>query len=51
MNRVTSYYEKYPYVIGKFISLYRRSTGNLPYFSRFPVDSLRELSWLMGHGL
>ena len=49
-NRERSYYQRYPYIIGKFISLYWRSMDNIRYFFIFPVDSLRVLAWLIRHG-
>lgn len=49
-NRDSSYYKKYPYIIGKFISLYWRSMDNIRYFFIFPTDSFRVFAWLMKHG-
>lgn len=49
-NRDSSYYKKYPYIIGKFISFYWRSMDNFRYFMIFPYDSFRVFAWLMRHG-
>lgn len=50
-SRDLSYYTKYPYVVGKFISLKWRLGDNLRYLTIFPMDSLRVFAWLMRHGL
>lgn len=49
-NRDASYYKKYPYLIGKFISLNWRVKDNVRYFFIFPLDSLRVFVWLLSHG-
>lgn len=50
-NRDSSYYNKYPYLIGKVISLYWRSRDNIRYFTIFPLDSFYVLLWLIRHGM
>lgn len=50
-NRDFSYYNKYPYIIGKLISLYWRSMDNIRYFAIFPLDSFYVLLWLIRHGM
>lgn len=50
-NRDSSYYNKYPYLVGKIISLYWRSMDNIRYFAIFPLDSFHVLLWLIRHGM
>ena len=45
-NRDYSYYDKYPYVVFKMISLWRHIKDLSRYFIVFPLDSLR-LGWQM----
>ena len=40
-NRDYSYYEKYPYLVYKAISLWRHITDTFKYFFVFPLDSIR----------
>lgn len=42
-NRDYSYYEKYPYVVFKVISLWRHITDTFRYFRIFPIDSMKVL--------
>ncbi len=44
-NRDYSYYEKYPYILIKFISLWRHTKDNLRHMSIFPKDASRV--WLL----
>lgn len=50
-NRNTAYYNKYPYLVTKFISFYWRFADNLRYVLIFPLDSIRVTMWLLRHGL
>ena len=40
-NRDHSYYNKYPYVIWKFISFWKHTKDSLRFFVIFPVDSMK----------
>lgn len=40
-NRDYSYYEKYPFLVFKFISLWRHTKDMVRYFAIFPVDSIK----------
>jgi hypothetical protein len=40
-NRNYSYYEKYPYLVYKIISLWRHMTDTFRYMAIFPIDSIK----------
>lgn len=40
-NRDYSFYEKYPYVVYKTISLWRHTKDDVRYFFVFPIDALK----------
>ena len=40
-NRDYSYYKRYPYLVYKFISLWRHTQDGLSYFSIFPLDAIK----------
>ena len=50
-NRDMSYYEKYPYIVRKIISLGRRVKDAIRHIRVFPADTLRFLPNLMYNGL
>ena len=50
-NRDKSYFEKYPYVIRKAISLGRRVGDVYRHVRLFPLDSLRFFTWIVINGL
>lgn len=50
-NRDFSYFEKYPYIIRKFISMCRRIGDLIRHASIFPLDSLRFFPKIMFNGL
>ncbi len=50
-NRDMSYYEKYPYIVRKTISLGRRVKDAIRHFRVFPADTLRFFPYLMYNGL
>ena len=50
-NRDMSYFEKYPYLIRKFISLGRRCCDLIRHARIFPMDSLRFFPRIMFYGL
>ena len=40
-NRDSSYYEKYPYVLYKIISLWQNTKDTVKHMGIFPIDSIR----------
>lgn len=50
-NRDYSYYEKYPYLIYKVISLWRHIIDTYRYFSIFPMDSIKVLGSKVRNGI
>ena len=50
-NRDMSYYDKYPYLIRKVISLGRRCSDLFNHIRIFPMDSLRFFPYMMFNGL
>ena len=50
-NRDNSYFEKYPYLIRKLFSLFRRMGDLLRHARIFPIDSLRFFPALMYNGI
>ena len=50
-NRDYSYYEKYPYLVYKTISLWKHTSDVIRYFQIFPMDSMRVWSWMITTGV
>lgn len=50
-NRDTSYFEKYPYLIRKVCSMWRRCGDLIHHAQIFPLDSLRFFPYMMFNGI
>ena len=50
-NRDMSYYQKYPYLIRKVISMARRCGDVMKHMRIFPIDSLRFFPYIMYNGI